>query len=179
MSAGVRVAIAWRFEHDWRARSLLRRAAAAALRAERFSRGELSIAVVADDEMTRLHGERLNIPGPTDVLTFDYGTRVADGLIDGLTNGLTDDLADDLADGLIDGEVIVCADVARRRAAQRSTRLADARAELALYVVHGILHLAGYDDHDPRDARRMHAREDELLAQAGLGAVFKAGANHP
>jgi ssRNA-specific RNase YbeY (16S rRNA maturation enzyme) len=37
-------------------------------------------------------------------------------------------------------------------------------AELDLLVVHGLLHLAGYDDHDPRGARRMHERAREILA---------------
>jgi probable rRNA maturation factor len=37
-------------------------------------------------------------------------------------------------------------------------------AELDLLVVHGLLHLAGYDDHEPRRARRMHARAREILA---------------
>ncbi|HQL55899.1 MAG TPA: rRNA maturation RNAse YbeY [Phycisphaerae bacterium] len=43
---------------------------------------------------------------------------------------------------------------------------------MALYVVHGILHLAGYDDHTARDFERMHAREDQLLERLGLGPVF-------
>jgi probable rRNA maturation factor len=44
------------------------------------------------------------------------------------------------------------------------------RHELAYYVVHGILHLAGYDDHDPADRRAMRARERVLMLAAGLPA---------
>lgn len=45
-------------------------------------------------------------------------------------------------------------------------------AELSLYVAHGTLHLAGYDDRTPREFARMHRREDELLDELGIGRVF-------
>jgi probable rRNA maturation factor len=151
-----RVLIRWDYSEDWHARALLRRAALAALADQGFQSGELSVAVVDADRMSRLHQQYLKISGATDVLTFDLGTGVDAGIVD--------------------GEVIVCADVARERAMRRSTRLAEAKAELALYVVHGILHLAGYDDHDADDFKRMHAREDRILAAIGLGRVFESGA---
>ena len=44
--------------------------------------------------------------------------------------------------------------------------------EVALYAIHGILHLLGYDDHDDADARRMHDRENEILTRIGIGAVY-------
>jgi probable rRNA maturation factor len=67
--------------------------------------------------------------------------------------------------------------VARRCALLRSKSRrwrSAARAELALYLTHGILHLAGYNDHRPAEFRRMHAREDTLLAEFGLGPVFNS-----
>lgn len=159
-AATLHVAVAWRLRTDWGATRLLERVAGAAARAEGLRRGQLSIAVVGARAMATLHERHLGVAGPTDVLTFDLGT--------------------DPRRGLLDGEIVVCADVARRTAWQRrrlrgSARQAVACAELALYVVHGVLHLAGYDDHDPRDFKRMHAREDELLTALGLGAVYGAG----
>jgi probable rRNA maturation factor len=44
--------------------------------------------------------------------------------------------------------------------------------ELCLYVTHGLLHLSGYDDHEPRASARMHRREDALLRRFGIGAVY-------
>jgi probable rRNA maturation factor len=41
-----------------------------------------------------------------------------------------------------------------------------------LYLVHGLLHLMGYDDRTPDEARHMHAREDALLDQFGFGCVY-------
>jgi probable rRNA maturation factor len=128
---------------------LLRRVALAAARAEGFRRGELSIAVVGRAAMRTLHRRFMDDDSPTDVLTFDLGT--------------------DARAGALAGEIVVCADVAAAEARRRQLAFAH---ETALYVVHGVLHLAGYDDHAPAAFRRMHAREDELLRCAGLGAVF-------
>ena len=149
------VEVAWRPRNSWRAVHLLRRVAEHALRAEGFTSGRLSVAVVGATAMATLHRRFLGLPGPTDVLAFNFDT--------------------DRRRAYIDGEVVVCTDVARRRAAVRGRSLQAARAELALYVVHGILHLAGHDDHTPAGFCRMHAREDELLSALGLGAVFRAG----
>jgi probable rRNA maturation factor len=126
------------------------------LRAEGFATGRLSVAVVGATAMATLHRRFLGVPGPTDVLAFDLGT--------------------DRRRRHIDGEVILCADVARKRAAGRGRSLQAARAELALYLVHGILHLTGYDDRSSSGSRRMHVREDKLLFELGLGAVYHAGA---
>jgi len=137
---------------------LLLRAARHAAAAEGFRAGCLSIAVVGTRRMATLHERFLGVAGPTDVITFDFDT--------------------DRTQGWLEGEIVVCADVAARAAAgqvgaARLTHKAVHR-ELALYVVHGILHLAGYDDRDPDDYARMHAREDQLLSECGVGAVFAA-----
>lgn len=155
----------WRLRRSWRAAPLLRRVARAVASAEGFRTGQLSIAVVGARAMSTLHQTYLNIPGPTDVLTFDLGT--------------------DRRHGVLDAEIIICADVAAAAAARRMPRPASgqprkrpgasfalARRELALYVAHGLLHLSGYDDHTARQFKRMHAREDELLSRLGHGSVF-------
>ncbi len=109
----------------------------------------LHVRVVDDAEMSRLHERYRGEAGPTDVLTFDLRDQPQDP---------------------IEGDVVVCLDEARRQAAGRdhATRL-----EVLLYVLHGLLHLAGEDDHDPAGFERMHRREDQLLTAAGHGAVFR------
>ncbi|MFO0972295.1 MAG: rRNA maturation RNase YbeY [Phycisphaerae bacterium] len=131
----------------------LRRAARHVLASERRTAGELEIVVVRDAAMARLHRRWKDRAGPTDTLSFD--------------------LRDAPTDPRVCGVVVVCADVARRVARRRGTPLA---AELALYVVHGCLHLLGYDDARPADFRRMHRREDALLSELGFGSVFAAAA---
>ena len=116
----------------------------------------LRVAVVGATAMATLHERFMGMAGPTDVMAFDLGT--------------------DRRGGIAHGEVVVCSDVARSRTGRRHHSLQAAKAELALYVVHGILHLAGYDDHSAAGSRRMHRREDELLAELGLGPIYHAGA---
>lgn len=139
-----RVTIAWRYPEDWRARALLRRAARAALAAQAVDRCSLEVAVVAAAEIAAHHRRFLGLNTPTDVLTFDLGDSGA----------------------RLDLLLIVCADVAR--AASRAPRRTAWIAELALYVVHGVLHGTGHDDRTPAAARRMHAREDEILRSLGF-----------
>ncbi|MSU69983.1 MAG: rRNA maturation RNase YbeY [Opitutaceae bacterium] len=113
--------------------------------------GELSVVFLTDTALARLHAEFLADPAPTDVITF----------------------AGDQAQGL-GGEICVSADAARRQAAARSQKAFS--AELTLYVVHGWLHLAGYDDHRPaqkRVMRRAEARALGLWRVAGFRPGFR------
>jgi len=133
---------------------LLEDAARGAFEAERARVARLEIAVVDAAEMKRQHKQWMGDGSVTDVLTFDLRERPR---------------------GAIEGQILACVDVAKKRAGPRG----DWRAELALYVVHGCLHLCGYDDHAPRDFAKMHAREDEILAALGLGPVFSEGDGSP
>jgi probable rRNA maturation factor len=110
---------------------------------------ELSLALVGNARMAELHEQYMNIPGPTDVLTFE--------------------LDHDGRGRVTAGEVVVCVPYALREAARRGV---PARDELLLYALHGMLHLCGYDDLTDRDFAKMHKREDEILNQLGIGAVF-------
>lgn len=65
----------------------------------------------------------------------------------------------DLCEGL-KGDVIISVDAARSNAAVFKTSL---EYELVLYVIHGILHLLGFDDHDPVDIQRMRRKEKEFM----------------
>lgn len=131
----------------------IRKTARAALNAERRNRGRLEVAVVADAEMRRLHRLWMGLGSTTDVLTFD--------------------LSDRPKANAVDGQLVVCEPVARRRAAKSKSPW---QSELLLYVVHGCLHLCGYDDVTAAEAARMHRREDAILRQLGFGPVYSDGA---
>jgi probable rRNA maturation factor len=124
------------------------RAVRAALHAESCPRAAVSVALVDDDAMAELPQRHMDVAGPTDVLTFD--------------------LREDAA-AAVDGEIVISLDTAAREAA---TRGHEAQHEVILYAIHGVLHLLGYDDRTAAKFRRMHAREDEILTQLGLGAVY-------
>ena len=125
----------------------LARVARRALERQGVTRAELSIMVVGDRRMARLHEEWLGISGPTDVITFDLG---ADGR--GAAAGLR-------------GDIVVSAETARRTARELGWA---PRLEVAYYVIHGILHLTGHDDVDPARRRTMRARERTLMRAVGL-----------
>ena len=77
------------------------------------------------------------------------------------TDVLAFDLRDDADDDWMEGEIVVSADAAR----QQGERLGvDAGQELLRYVIHGMLHLSGYDDQTPAGRRRMRDAENRLLA---------------
>jgi probable rRNA maturation factor len=125
----------------------LQRVVRRALGREGIDRAEITILIVGDRRMARLHEEWLGVRGTTDVITFDLA-----GAGRGDHGGLR-------------GDIVVSAETARRVA--RDLGWAP-RHELAYYVVHGLLHLAGHDDHDPGRRRAMRARERALMAAAGL-----------
>lgn len=109
-------------------------------------RGGLSLSLVEDREMGRLHGRFSGDPSPTDVLAFPLPAPPGAG------------------DGLPAAEVVLSVETAVREARERGLR---PRGEVLLYAVHGILHLCGEDDHDPVRARRMDRRTLAILRDLG------------
>lgn len=105
---------------------------------------ELSVALVSDDEMARLNGQYRGKEGPTDVLSF----------------GCDDPCPAEAGEPVTLGDVIIAPDVAVAQAADYGTTV---EAELNLLLVHGILHLLGYDHESDEDAAAMQAREQLLL----------------
>lgn len=120
------------------------------------SQADLTLVVVADEQMARLHEQYTGVADTTDVLTFD----------------LAEDTERDT--DFIEGDIVICLDEARRQADKRGHPV---HHELLLYAVHGLLHLIGEDDHDEADYQKMHAREDALLEQLGIGRVFNPKTN--
>ncbi|HEV7302040.1 MAG TPA: rRNA maturation RNase YbeY [Tepidisphaeraceae bacterium] len=114
---------------------------------------EISLALVNDKLMSELHQRHLNIPGPTDVLTYE--------------------LDHDTTGWCIAGEIVVCVPEAKRQAKERGTTVDN---ELLLYALHGVLHLAGFDDRTERLFREIHTMEDDILTRIGVGPVFKPAA---
>jgi probable rRNA maturation factor len=121
---------------------LLRRRAAAILKAAGQARAELSIALVDDAAIRELNGQYRGKPRPTDVLSFS--------LVEG-----------EFADrrGKLLGDVVISVDTAARQARERRRGLDDTIAKL---LVHGVLHLLGHDHEADDEARRMLAEERRI-----------------
>jgi probable rRNA maturation factor len=128
-------------------RARLREVAKVVLEGEGVAAASVSLAFVDNPTVHRLNKQFLDHDEPTDVLTFPLSGPGAKTL---------------------EGEVVIGAEVARAAAADRGH---DEQAELCLYVVHGLLHLCGYDDTTPGEARKMRERERHYLHALGLPPI--------
>ena len=91
---------------------------------------EVTIVLVDDDEIARLHSEFMQVEGPTDVITFHHG------------------------------DIAISAETAQRQAEEFDSNLAH---EIQLYIVHGLLHLNGYEDSDQCEREVMHREQSRIL----------------
>jgi probable rRNA maturation factor len=115
-----------------------------------IAHARISIGIVGDAEIGALNRRFLGHTGPTDSLSFDLSDE-------------TEPDGQKVFDLIVNGERAV------REAAQRGHA---ARAELALYVAHGLLHHLGFEDASLEQARRMHETEDQILQDFGYGLVY-------
>lgn len=125
---------------------------------------ELSMLFVDEQAMAELNKRFLGRDGATDVLAFPIDDDVYEGgrLPDSLgPAGPGDDVEPSDVPTLL-GDVVVCPAVARRNAPAHAGTYDD---EMALLVVHGILHLLGMDHTEDEEAQAMERLERELLAQ--------------
>lgn len=115
--------------------------------------GELTLTFVDSNEMAELNEEHMGKAGPTDVLSFPLDAS------DGTSFESTH--ADDVVPLLL-GDVVICPSIAAVAAPDHAGTLDD---EIALLVVHGILHVLGHDHAEPEETLRMRSRELEHLTQ--------------
>ena len=94
---------------------------------------EISVWLISDRRMSRLHRQFLGQSGPTDVLTFQHG------------------------------EIFISVETAKRHAHIFGNPFV---RELQLYIVHGLLHLHGFDDQTPGEARKMKNVQEKILNDA-------------
>src|SRR5499433_253301 len=142
----------------------LARTAERALAAVGRVAGDVDVLVVDDPAIRRLNRIHRGVNRRTDVLAFPLETP-------GTPSPLV-------------GQIVISAETARRQARRLEVALA---IELDLLITHGVLHLVGYDDRDPVEARLMHERERAILstgarrlpARLWRGLVDKPVAGHP
>jgi probable rRNA maturation factor len=93
---------------------------------------EVEFSFVTDDAIATVHGDFMNDPTPTDVITFHHG------------------------------EVLISLDTAKRQGAEHGQPW---EKETALYVIHGLLHLAGWDDREEEERKNMHSVQERILSE--------------
>ncbi len=125
-------------------RKQMRELVRAVLEGEGVADAEISLAFVDNPTIHQLNKRYLDHDEPTDVLSFPLSGPGARKLA---------------------GELVIGVEVARDQAAARGH---DVGAELALYVIHGMLHLCGYDDKSADKAAKMREKERQYLHALGL-----------
>lgn len=120
-----------------------------ALEAKNVTCKELSFAFVEKDECSAIHGEYFDDPTPTDCMTFPIDPPGEDSFL---------------------GEVVVCPAVAKEYTEEHGGSFEE---ETILYMVHGILHLLGYDDIDEKDREEMRKQETLVLSHIAKSTPLK------
>ncbi len=117
--------------------------------------GQLGVSFLSSGKMAEVNWDFLTHTGDTDVICFDY--RENDGF-----------------DGDECVDILICPNVAAREAEKRSLPYAQ---EVTLYLIHGLLHAAGYDDLKPELKRKMRRAEKRVmtavLAEFELEKIFR------
>ena len=106
---------------------------------------DLGITLVDEDEITKLHIQWMNLPGPTDVLSFPMDELKPFSASDG--------------PGII-GDIVICPQFAAKQAIKHSTE-----DEISLLTVHGVLHLLGFDHALEEEHKVMFGLQDKTLAE--------------
>lgn len=118
---------------------------------------DLCVRLVDEDAMTTLHVQWMDLPGPTDVMSFP---------MDELTPGRE---GEEPEEGIL-GDIVLCPSVAQKQAADAGHALEE---ELLLLTTHGILHLLGFDHAEPEEEKEMFDLQRTLLL------TFLAGRGRP
>ena len=128
-----------------------RRLAELALTAANISEGELTLFFIDEQIMTELNAKHMGETGPTDVLAFP---------IDGPTQQTAKTTVNPDGPPKILGDIFICPSVARKNADIYKKPFED---EIALLVIHGVLHVLGHDHAEDEEKRIMQEREKVLL----------------
>ncbi len=141
----------------------LRRAIELTLQIEQVAAAVLSVSIVDNKAIHQINRQHLQHDYPTDVISFQ------------LDFARDDDAPADApavlraAGAMIEGEIIASAEMAAEMASSGQWSPMD---ELTLYVIHGLLHICGYDDLSPAEKTIMRSRERAILNALGLHPVY-------
>ena len=149
----------------------LREAVRYTLAAEGVARAEISVALVDNEAIHTLNRQFLQHDCATDVLSFLLESEPP--VDNGKSSGSAGDIVPRGAGACFCGEVVVSAEMALQTAVEYDW---NSRDEMLLYLVHGLLHLCGYDDLTQPECEIMRAREREILRHWDLRPHFSAPA---
>ena len=152
-----------------------------ALEIEQVHSAVLSVSIVDNAAIHRINRDHLQHDFPTDVISFQLDfTRAREdgGETDQNRPGSSSSSVNPLtklpaAGAMIEGEIIASAQMAAETAAELAgSGPWTVQHELTLYVIHGLLHICGYDDMSPEEKRIMRSRERDILNSMGLRPTY-------
>ncbi|MBC7964560.1 MAG: rRNA maturation RNase YbeY [Fuerstia sp.] len=155
--------ISCRPDSPWIDVKALRHAIEMTLQIEQVDSAVLSVSIVDNKAIHRINREHLQHNYPTDVISFQLDFALDDDAPDDANSELR------AAGAITEGEIIASAEMAEEMAATGQWSPMD---ELTLYVVHGLLHICGYDDLSPEEKTIMRSRERAILKTLGLHPVY-------
>lgn len=127
--------------------SLLKKSIGIWLRKLKIKKANIDILLVSNSQIRKMNAKHLNHNYETDVISFSYSESLQKAKASGL-----------------EGDLIVSLEMAKQQARFNGHPFIN---EVLLYVCHGILHLLGYDDHDPNKKKEMFKKQTQLLNDAG------------
>lgn len=145
-----------------------------ALSDEHVAQGVISVALVTNAEMHAINRRYLAHDFPTDVISFLLECDIVEESTEPRAAAArrirrTNPRQRRGTGKRIEGEIIISAEYAADEAARYGW---PAEHEVALYLVHGLLHLCGYDDLTATEKRRMRARERQILSLLSIEAKY-------
>ncbi len=129
----------------------------------RLETAELGIRIVDEDESAELNQTYRDKPGPTNVLSFPFEMPE-------LPEGFASDENDEIPANLL-GDLVICAPVVVREAAEQNK---PEQAHWAHMIIHGVLHLLGYDHLEPAEAAEMENLERQVLDGLGIPDPYES-----
>ncbi|MGV2335928.1 MAG UNVERIFIED_CONTAM: rRNA maturation RNase YbeY [Planctomycetaceae bacterium] len=161
----------------------IRRAVVTALREEHVQAAVVSITLVDNETIHRVNREHLQHDYPTDVISFQLDYNTDDNADDEEEENHYDEHETETAaesqaqdEGnevprciMIEGEIIASAEMAIQMASECGW---SPSSELLLYIIHGLLHICGYDDLSPPEKTVMRSRERHILGLLGLQPAY-------
>ena len=124
---------------------------------------EMSLSIVAPDEIQALNKQFRGVDSVTDVLSFPTFDNAERAILN--VDTFPQDAVNPGTGKLNIGDVIICLDRAKEQAVEYGHSL---KRELCFLSLHGLLHLLGYDHVEVQDEQQMNALQDEILEQMGI-----------
>ena len=125
---------------------------------------EINLILTNDDEIRKINKEQRNIDNSTDVLSFPMIDYILPGDFSGIEDHIEEYFNPETGELLL-GDIVISADKVIEQSEKYGHSI---EREFAFLVAHSMLHLFGYDHMEPKEAKIMEKKQDEILELLGI-----------